>query len=111
MSGPFEEFEKTSRRPPKQARIAREDDRMRPSRGGPRVEGVLPRAQVRLICFVVLTACLLLCGTLTLLSIWGVADEWLAWRAIATLVTIAFMAGVFTVLNEVFGRKIPTDAT
>ena len=79
----------------------------------PRAEGVLPRAKVRLVCFVVLTLSLFASGVLMILAVWDAARSDVAWKAVATLAIVAALAGGFTLLNELFGppRAQPEEAT
>lgn len=123
MSKPFEDLELPEepepdrRRRAPQAQARRPDDRDRdpdrPRRPRPPDRprrGVLPPAQVRLICFVILTICLIFSGTLIVMSVWGATGEWGTLKAVATFAVIAFMTGGFTVLNEMFGGTIGNDA-
>ena len=72
----------------------------------PRTEGVFPRSQVRMTCFGILTFTLIVSGALAILAVWEAASSYTAWRAVTSLAIVAFMTIAFTVLNEVFGRRI-----
>ena len=95
-----------------------EDDDRRPRRrprpapgglGWPRTEGVLPRGKVRLACFVVLTLALVVSGALCILAVWGAASSDVAWKAVTSLAIVAGMMAGFTVLNEMFGKRVEPD--
>ncbi|MEJ5276947.1 MAG: hypothetical protein WHU94_13640 [Thermogemmata sp.] len=101
-------------------RLREEDDDRRSRRskwpaplrqGWPRTEGVLPREKVRLACFVVLTLALVVAGTLCILAVWGAAPTDVAWKAVTSLAILAGMMAGFTVLNDIFGKRVEPDNT
>ena len=88
-----------------------DDDDYRPRRRTrrPATRGVLPRAGVRMTCFVTLMLCLILAGAMCIMAVWDAAPAAVTWKAISTLGIVAAMTAGFTALNEAFGQPAGGD--
>ena len=65
--------------------------------------GVLNPKAVRNVAFYVITLCILVSVTVSILAIWDFAKDGALWRTVATCLVIASGAAVFSVINVMFG--------
>ncbi len=75
-----------------------------PTTNNSQVKGVLNPRVVRNIAFYVITLCILVSVTVSILAIWDFAKEGALWRTVATCLVIAAGAGVFSMVNVMFGE-------
>ncbi|WP_018970769.1 hypothetical protein [Rubritalea marina] len=65
--------------------------------------GVLNPKAVRNVAFYVITICILVSVTVSILAIWDFAKDGALWRTVATCLVIAAGAAIFSVINVMFG--------
>lgn len=68
-----------------------------------KVRGFLEPRKVRAAAFYTITLCILVSVVASILAIWDFAPKDVFWRTVATCVVIAGAAGIFSVVNAVFG--------
>jgi hypothetical protein len=66
--------------------------------------GVIPPRRARKIAFAIVTVALIACTLMSLLAIWDCMARDALWRSLATITVIVVATGLFTVVNEHFGR-------
>lgn len=74
-----------------------------PTAKKPKSKGVLNPKAVRNVAFYVITLCILVSVTVSILAIWDFAKDGALWRTVATCIVIAAGAAVFSVINVMFG--------
>jgi hypothetical protein len=67
--------------------------------------GVIRPEIARKIAFGIITLSLCICTMLALLAIWDRMAGDVLWRALATLTVIVVATGLFTAVNEHYGRE------
>lgn len=73
------------------------DDRNQP-------KGIIAPRRARQIAFAIVTIALVACTLMSLLAIWDYMARDALWRSLATITVILVATGLFTVVNEHFGR-------
>lgn len=71
----------------------------------PARNGIIPLRKARMIAFGIVTTTIVACTVLSLLAIWDRMASDVLWRALATVVVVIVATGLFTVINEHFGRQ------
>ena len=66
--------------------------------------GIIPLRLARKIAFGIIMIALAACTTMSLLAIWDYMARDALWRSLATVVVVIVATGLFTVVNEHFGR-------
>lgn len=74
------------------------DDRQPP-------QGIIAPRQARKIAFAIVTIALVSCTLMSLLAIWDYMAREALWRSLATITVVLVATGLFTVVNEHFGRE------
>ncbi len=64
--------------------------------------GVLPSRLVRGVTFLILSLSILAACVVSILSVWGMTQDEVVWRTIATLAIMSGAAVMFVVVNERF---------
>lgn len=67
--------------------------------------GIISLRKARIIAFGIITTTIVACTLLSLLAIWDRMASDVLWRALATVVVVIVATGLFTVINEHFGRQ------
>lgn len=67
-------------------------------------KGVINPRLARTIAFGIVTLALSACTFMALLAIWDYMARDALWRSLATVVVVVVATGLFTVVNEHFGR-------
>ncbi len=67
-------------------------------------KGIIPPRRARKIAFAIVTTAIAACTLMSLLAIWDYMARDALWRSLATVVVILVATGLFTVVNEHFGR-------
>jgi hypothetical protein len=75
----------------------------RPIAGDQKTRGYLAPALVRGFAFWIITLCVIISVTASILAIWDYTVTEVLWRTVATCVVIAAGMGVFALLNRWFG--------
>jgi hypothetical protein len=67
-------------------------------------KGIIPPRRARQIAFAVVTITLVACTLTALLAIWDCVARDSLWRSLATVTIVLVATGLFTVVNEHFGK-------
>lgn len=68
-------------------------------------KGIINPRLARMIAFGIVTTALVACTLMALLAIWDYMARDALWRSLATITVILVATGLFTVVNEHFGKE------
>lgn len=68
-------------------------------------KGVIPLRTARAVAFAIMTLTLAACTLMSLLAVWDYMHSDVLWRSMSTVAIVLVATGLFTVVNEYYGRE------